>query len=208
MIVRSVIAGCLLLIAGCAQHNLIQSADYQQQRATLLSYPDWQMRGKIGLKLDGKPTSAMLNWQQTGSDYAIRLSGPLGTGAVRIERSGGEVRLLQAGEPPIRADSADQLLQQVTGLTAPLDNIRFWVRGLAADAQLRQLRIDPQSGLPASFEQDGWQLSFDRYRQHSEFLLPGRIILQPAGDREPGGDKIVTILVSRWTIPSSAEPAS
>ncbi|MFK7731838.1 MAG: lipoprotein insertase outer membrane protein LolB [Pseudomonadales bacterium] len=208
MTARCALACCLLLIAACAQQSIIESTDYQQQRAALLAYPDWQLRGKIGLKVDGKPRSAMLNWQQTNDGYAIRLSGPLGIGAVRIENSGDQVSVQQAGKPPITADSADDLLHQVTGLRAPLDNIRYWVRGLAADSKLRHLTLDPVSGLPATFEQDGWLLSFDRYKTHKEFLLPRRIVIQPATGKPSDTKEKITILVSRWTIPANAKPAN
>ncbi len=199
---------CLLLVASCAQQSVIESTDYHLQRAALLSHPDWQMRGKIGLKVDGKPRSAMLNWQQTGTEYSIRLSGPFGMGAVNIENNGKQVSLLQAGKPTITADSADQLLNQVTGVSAPLDNIRYWVRGLAAESRLSKLALDPLSGLPAKFEQDGWLLSFDRYKRHNKFLLPGRIVVQAAGDQQTEGAETVTILVSRWIIPAKTEPAT
>lgn len=157
---------------------------------------------------DGKPRSAMLNWLQSGAEYSIRLSGPLGMGAVRIEKNGNRVSLLQAGKPAIRADSADQLLNQITGLNATLDNIRYWVRGLAAESRLSKLTLDPVSGLPAKFEQDGWLLSFDRYKRHKEFLLPGRILVQPLESNQGNGNETVTILVNRWTIPAKTEPAA
>lgn len=202
------LACCLLLIASCAQQSVIESTDYQQQRAALLAYPDWQMRGKIGLKVDGKPRSAMLNWQQTGAEYAIRLSGPFGMGTVRIENSGQQVSLFQAGKPPISAGSADELLHQVTGISAPLDNIRFWVRGLAAKSRVRNLTLDPVSGLPSAFEQDGWLLRFDRYQRHNAFLLPRRIVVQPTPGSRPDNTAAITILVSRWTIPAKTEPSA
>lgn len=208
MTTRVAVVCCILLVASCAQQSVIESTDYHLQRAALLAHPGWQLRGKIGLKVDGRPRSAILNWKQTGAEFSIRLSGPFGMGAVRIENSGDQVRLLQAGKPPISADSADQLLNEVTGLNAPLDNIRYWVRGLAAESRLSKLTLDPVSGLPTKFQQDGWLLSFDRYKRHKEFLLPSRIMVQPADSNQSNGNETVTILVSRWTIPAKTVPAA
>lgn len=206
-------------LSGCAQQSLLEQGEfaerYIQQRDALLAQTHWQLRGKIGIRTDGKAHSASLNWTQSGDQFKLRMAGPLGVGAVKLSSlANGEdkarVLLEQAGRPPRTAATTEQLLQQSIGIAVPLDNIKSWLRGLPTNARLKALQTDPVNGTIQTFIQDGWQVSYSSYQQFDNFLLPAKIKLQAADDAtdQPYSNSSLTVLVQRWRFDQPAFPGT
>ena len=168
----------LLLSASCAQ--------LPQRPANAWSAPDWSfwsLRGRIAVHAGEQGWHANLNWRQTGLDYTLELSGPLGQGAVRMTGDATGVTLARADGLQDRAPDADALLLRHTGWTLPVAGLRYWVRGRAVPEQPAQWEW-AGDGLPQQLRQDGWVIKYTEFREQPGLgKLPRRIDLERDGLR-------------------------
>ena len=167
----------LLIISGCSNLPKLENANT----------PQWQLNGKIGVWFGDEKESAALDWQQCNeANGRIRLSGPLGSGAVEITSTDGIVTLIQGGERRT-AESAQQLAAE-SGWPIPVDALAYWVRGRAAPGIAQQSKISPAGQLLALQQQD-WLIDFS-YNNAGQ--LPNRI-------NATGPNSRVVLLVQQWS---------
>lgn len=146
----------------------------------------WQLQGKIGIWYGDQQESASIDWQHCGPQRGrIRLSGPLGTGALEIVQHAQGVTLKQGGEVR-RAATAEQLAQQ-SGWPIPVSALSYWARGQAAPGHAQQSQISPVGQLLA-LRQQNWNVSF-RYADGEQ--LPERIEANAPAQK-------VVLLVREW----------
>jgi outer membrane lipoprotein LolB len=134
-----------------------------------------------------------LTWVQQQDKYDIRISGPLGRGATRLQGSQQGVVLDMAGQPTMQALSAEALLEQQTGWRLPVEHLLWWVRGLPAPDSASRLQLDSQSRL-ARLAQAGWTLEYSRYQEVNGLQLPQR--LQLSAD-----NILLTLVITQWNLP-------
>lgn len=147
---------------------------------------EWQLSGKIGIKTQHGADSAYLNWLHCGTDFIIRLNGPLGTGAAKLVGNSQQVTLFVSGEEPITAANAEQLLWQQFGWQLPVSQLRYWVKGIPSPQHAYQYQ-------PQGFSQTGWSLSFPRQTQLEQYILPAKAIAQTDELR-------VTLILREWEL--------
>ena len=168
----------LLLSASCAQ--------LPQRPANAWSAPDWSfwsLRGRIAVHAGEQGWHANLNWRQTGMDYTLELSGPLGQGTVRMTGDATGVTLARADGLQDQAPDADALLLRHTGWTLPVAGLRYWVRGRAVPEQPAEWEW-AGDGLPQQLRQDGWVIQYTEFREQPGLgKLPRRIDLERDGLR-------------------------
>ena len=184
----------VVFLNGCANQPTASTsiADWDSYQQRLQQQQHWQLSAKIGVRSPSDSGSALLSWQQTPTNYDMHLSGPLGQGSVRIKGNSEQVTLKQAGKPTLSAPTAERLLQHALGWSAPLEQLKYWVRGLPAPILPAQVEHNPQ-GVLASVKQSGWQLNFSRYRNVGDFLMPGKIIATQ--------DELkLTLIVKDWVL--------
>jgi len=150
----------------------------------------WELQGKLGVRAPGESGSGTLFWLQRNDYYDIRLSGPLGRGATRIQGDDQQTTLEVAGRQPISAESAEALLEQQIGWRLPVEHLLWWVRGLPAPNTASRLQLDTHSRL-ARLSQSGWTVEYSRYQQIGEVELPQRLQIS-------GNDLLLTLVVTDW----------
>src|SRR5690606_40163184 len=91
------------------------AAAWQAHRQTVAPLENWILQGKLGVKAPGESGSGTVFWLQQQDYYDIRLSGPLGRGATRIQGSNRGITLDIAGQPSRGAPSAAALRDAQTG---------------------------------------------------------------------------------------------
>ena len=184
----------VLLLNGCTNQPAVNDsiADWDRYQQRLQQQQQWQLLAKMGVRGPSDSGSAYLNWKQAPNNYDIQLSGPLGQGSVRILGNREQVTLKQAGKPTLSAPTADRLLQQALGWHAPLEQFKYWVRGLPAPNLPAQIKHNTQGAL-ATLQQSGWQLGYSRYRNEADFLLPGKIVATQ-------GELKLTLIIKDWIV--------
>ncbi|SDU20841.1 lipoprotein insertase outer membrane protein LolB [Halopseudomonas salegens] len=186
-----------LTVTACSNLHQRESLDiggdaqaWRAHKASLTSLDNWILHGKIGLRAPEESGSGTLFWLQQQDYYDIRLSGPLGRRATRIQGDRDGVTLEMAGQPTRQAADAEQLLAQSIGWRLPVDNLLWWVRGLPAPDRPSQLQLDTDSRL-ARLQQDGWTVEYSRYQPVGERQLPQRLQIS-------GYDLLITLVVTNW----------
>ncbi|KAA0692374.1 outer membrane lipoprotein LolB [Halopseudomonas laoshanensis] len=150
----------------------------------------WLIQGKIGVRSPQESGSGTLYWEQQRDSYDIRLAGPLGRGATQLQGNNDGIVLDIAGQPTMRAASAEELLEQQIGWRLPVEHLLWWVRGLPAPDSPSRLQLDTDSRL-ARLNQAGWTIEYSRYQTVGEMQLPQRMQLS-------GHDVLLTLVVTHW----------
>lgn len=187
-----------LWLAACSQW---------QAKPPLADYPanapaaEWTLRGKLGIRQDDERHSLHLYWQAHDDDFTLRLSAPVGGQQAVIVRAN---RLVTAALPDgevYHADTAEALFERLYGWQAPVNSLRWWVRGLP-DPALPGRQLAQDNPLERHYQQGPWQIRWRQYRDFGNTSLPGRIELT-------GPDALsLIIIVQDWEWPARQEPAS
>lgn len=163
------------LLSACALPRQMPASDFKQLQQQLQALDSWRVAGKIGLRQNGRGTSAQVNWQQAQDQYTLRLSGPLGIGTVLVE---GDARgvTVHNKDGVFEAPSPEQLLLDLTGWQIPITALRYWARGLPApDMPIVQQHID--QGRLASLDQGGWNIEYRDYAMVDGLWLPAKMLM-------------------------------
>lgn len=188
------------LLTACSSLHQRETLDFggdadawQTHRATVQPVHSWTLQGKIGVRSPAESGSGTLTWLQDQDRYDIRISGPLGRGATRLQGSKQGVTLDMAGQPSVQARSAEALLEQQTGWRLPVEHLLWWVRGLPAPDSPSRLQLDSQSRL-ARLAQAGWTVEYSRYQEVNGLQLPQRLQLSAR-------DILLTLVITQWNLP-------
>lgn len=152
----------------------------------------WEIQGAMAAKNKSKGWSATLNWVQNGpGSYQIRLMGPLGGGAVVINKKGGAITF-QDGAKRATSTNADELLLQQTGIRLPVNNLYYWVRGLPAPGNVQLKKHDQYNHL-VQLSQNGYVINFTKYTSVKGIDLPSMIRLD-------GNGVMIKVVIKKWTV--------
>lgn len=187
----------LILLSGCAHRPPQPIDDWSRHQTQVQKISQWQLTGKLGVRVPGDNGSANLRWQHIARDYMLDLSGPFGQGRMLINGSPKRVTLQQPGSAPLIADSAEALIYQTTGWTLPVAQLAYWVRGVPAPHQPIARMDHDESGLLAHLEQAGWHIHYQNYTtipaKAAPVQLPGRVIAEY-------GDIRLTLIIRQWQL--------
>lgn len=188
------------LLSGCASQPLPAINNWDSYQARLGQLQQWQLNGKLGVRLPSgtndsrtKGGSAYLDWQQTPTDYVIRLSGPLGQGTTWIRGNGTRVSLEQSSGEHLSATTPEELVYQTLGWELPIRDLFYWVRGIPAPRTPISHQQLTSSGSLSQLQQSGWVLAFSRYTAIGPWQLPGKIIAEH-------NDVRLTLVIKDWRL--------
>lgn len=150
----------------------------------------WSLSGKLAISNGKEGGSGKFNWH-SGPDFnRMDFHGAMGRGAWRLEADGQGARLELADGTINHARSVNLLVHSQLGWEIPVDSLSWWVRGLAAPADIEQREIDGQGNLNR-LVQDGWTIEFGSYRSFGDVDLPLKLTAQQA-------DWKVKLVVRDW----------
>jgi outer membrane lipoprotein LolB len=164
----------------------------EQRKEKTKTVSSWEIRGAMAAKNKSKGWSASMNWVQNGpGSYHIRLMGPLGAGAVLINKNGNTITF-QDGPKKFSSSNADELLLQHTGIRLPVNNLYYWVRGLPAPGKVGSEQHDQYNHL-VQLSQSGYTITFGNYTTVKGVDLPGIVRLE-------GNGVMVKVVIKNWSI--------
>ena len=179
------------LLSGCATHQKVPESTIKQPTTTVETLTNkpkqpastvssWELSGAMAARNQKKGWNASLHWAQQGINrYQIHLNGPLGGGSVIIKKEDGLVTYTD-GTKKASSSNADELLLKQTGIQLPVNNLYYWVRGLAAPGAVTTSKFDEQHRL-ISLTQAGYTIHYTHYLSVNQIELPGKIELQGHG---------------------------
>lgn len=194
----AILAGCVSQPSSTATPRL----QWQTHNARMLNLQDWHLEGKLGYRSNGNGGSARVDWRQLGERFDVHLSGPFGAGITRIHGDDGGAVLSQAGRGDRLAPTPSALTEELFGWTLPVEQLRYWVRGVPdPHLPVAAFRVDA-AGTLSYLQQQGWQLRFSDYGATVGGTLPGKIV---ANREIPGAIGIhVTLVIKAWDFDRSS----
>lgn len=177
------------LLGGCSQLAQPPAPPLVLDPQQVQQLQHWSAEGRIGIRWPEDSQSANLDWEQERDNYRIRVSGPLGQGGFRILGTTREVSLQRAGDDQIhRADTAEELMQQLLGWHLPLTQAQYWIRGIPAP----DTPALPLGAGGNGFSQSGWRIEYPRLAPAIGMVLPEKLRLSR-------DDLRITVIINEWT---------
>lgn len=178
---RVALAAAASLLSACVSPGIAPSVEgraaaeaaWNQRIASIEAANGFVLLGRLAVK--GGGLSGSLRWQQDGTRFNLRLTGPFGVGALTLD---GDDRLVAIKSKNIDLVTAEPeaVLAARTGWRLPLNALHYWVLGIPAPQSAADVALDAD-GRALSLQQAGWSIRYSDYRDGSP-ALPGRIEAQ------------------------------
>jgi outer membrane lipoprotein LolB len=123
-----------------------------------------------------------LRWQEDNRRYTLNLLAPLGAGGMTLTGTDHHLTLTTDDGKVQQAGDPSELLRQNGGPPLPVQNLRYWVRGLPAPFSTATKQFDAYGRL-SQILQDGWQIDYLSYTHALGQDLPSRLNAQSADTR-------------------------
>jgi outer membrane lipoprotein LolB len=180
----------LMLLVGCSQTPSITT----KTNKPLLSAPEqWSLKAKLGIRNENESGSVTLDWQQTDLGYTINIQGPLGQGNATINGNDDFIVIEQAGKSPLYSNDASALIKATFGWQIPINDLKFWLRGIANSEQPVDSATYDASGALTSLEQSRWILNYSGYQTVNQWQLPSKI-------RATQDSTQLTLIIRAWQL--------
>lgn len=193
----------LLLVAivtGCATPQLqpITEESHQlwaQRQQTLHQFNHWSLRGRVALFIDDRVYNLGLGWKRDQDQHVLNLEAAMGQGVIHLEKNPGHAQMSTPEGETHYGNNAQQLLQQTTQLTIPVEGLETWIKGLAHEQSPYLPDIDA-SGRVVTLSQDGWKINYFDYQTQTlnngaTLELPSKLYLKRA-------NLALKIVIDQW----------
>lgn len=149
----------------------------------------WSFDGRLALS-DGKDSwSASIDWVHSEKKDVLKLSGPLGQGAIIITLNPYFV-ILDRGEGADKIQQSsdiDTFIKDQLGIFVPVQSLRYWVLGLTAPKKKFVKLSD-------GFEQEKWIVQYSEMQQEKQYKVPRKL-------KAHLGKTRLKLIVDTWKLP-------
>jgi len=165
---------------------------WQQHVQSVLAQTDWTLNARIAAHNEDDGWSGTLQWQQGKDTYQLSFIAPFGQGGMRLDGGPQQVEMRTSDGQVLVAADAESLLFQQMGWRLPLNNLRYWVRGVPVPGSgpAPLLGFD-EAGRLARMQQSHWKIEYPAYVQMAGLLLPRKVYLE-------NDDLTVRLVIDRW----------
>lgn len=171
------------------------SLQWRQRQQQLRDVSQFQTRGAFAYLSAQQKVYARFFWQQTGQDrYRLLLTNPLGSTELELNALPGAVTLLNNKGQRYRAKDAAEMINQLTGMSVPLNSLRQWILGLPAGAT--DYKLDDQYRLRELHINLGgkrWNVVWSSYDSKTQPAMPTRMELSE-------GDRRIKLKMDHWMV--------
>ncbi len=183
------LSGCSLLsVKDIAEPN---DPSWIAHKKQLLVLDQWDVNGRFAAQGEDDSWSGHFHWQNNANEYTITLSAPLNGGSLRLNGDDTQAILTLEDKRSFTAKNANSLLSKYTGLKLPVNELKYWLRGLPAPSHsIKDISVNPNGSL-ASLLQNNWRIEFKRYKIVESVALPDKLFLS-------NHDFDVRLVMQRW----------
>lgn len=152
----------------------------------------WQFSGKVAVKSPEVNESANIVWRFADQANSVRLFGPLGAGAIKLDFDRYGVQLSDSKGLLHRGNNAEELLTEIVGWPIPIDALTYWLFGLPNPAQAYEYQTN-EAGLVTTMKQAGWNISYSAHQDYPprEGSLARKLLAQ----KELPNDQVLTVKI-------------
>ena len=158
----------ILLLPSCSTLTMTPDVTYQvnhNAQNPLYDLQHWSFEGRIAIVTKNDVEQANISWSHFPSEELIKLSGPLGQGAVMIQLNAEGVTIDRGGGDIKTSANPEAFINQEIGLFVPVTSLRYWVVGVPEKSQ------DTKT-IDSGFEQSGWRSQYKAMQSVKNYLLP------------------------------------
>ncbi|ACS85647.1 lipoprotein insertase outer membrane protein LolB [Musicola paradisiaca] len=170
------------------------SPEWREHAQKVQNLSQYQTRGSFAYISDRKKLYARFFWQQSSPQrYRLLLTSPLGSTELELQSQPDNVQLIDGKGKRYVGKDAQYMVQQLTGMAIPLDNLRQWMLGLPGDAQ--RYELDQHALLRSASYRQGdqdWSVS---YQSYTEGALP-----LPQSLELSQGEQRIKLKMDNWTV--------
>jgi outer membrane lipoprotein LolB len=166
----------------------VQKEDAYSRKVSqhLYDLVQWSLAGRMALTGINDSWSADINWEHLPEAEEIKLSGPLGQGAVVIHLSEGFVTVARGDDVAQFSTQPEEFINQQLGLSVPVRSLRYWVVGLPMPGQAFE-------DVAGGFKQAGWQIDYQQMQPVSGQSMPRKITVK--------NDKVkLKLFIDQWNL--------
>jgi len=159
----------MFLLSACSIAPV--GSDVYYSRAAMLRFYElerWSFEGRLALKGKNDSWSANISWEHGPEVEKIKLSGPLGQGAVLISLAGNVVTIDRGGDDVQSSVQAEEFINQQLGMFVPVRSLRYWVMGLPEPSR-------PYKDTDVGFNQSGWLNEYKQMQLVDDGAMPHKM---------------------------------
>lgn len=168
--IRSLIGvGLIFLLSACSGVSVKPDGNYS--RAAMLRLYElghWSFEGRLALTGQSDSWTANISWDHSPETEKIKLSGPMGQGAVVISLTGNVVTIDRGGDDVQSSERPEEFINQQLGMFVPLRSLRYWVVGLPEPSHSYK---DTDVG----FNQAGWLNEYKQMQVVDDGAMPHKM---------------------------------
>ena len=187
-----------LALASCSQQPSVVTVDdpaavWKAHATYLYNLNVWQSDMVVLGVTSKEKFKTRLNWEQNQTDYTIKLRDFIGRTVALINGSANQVSVKTSKGETYQGDTAEQLLDEVTGMRIPLEGLNYWLRGIPEPGVELDAFTLGEDGAAKSISQNGWRMSYPLYKTYGDIKLPQKVLLEY-------DDLNLTVNISRWDL--------
>lgn len=164
------LGGCLaLLLSACSVAPVETGAQYSSAAMQhLYEMKYWSFEGRLALTGKNDSWSANISWEHSPETEKIKLSGPMGQGAVVISLTGDAVTIDRGGDDVQTSTQPEEFINQQLGMFVPVRSLRYWVVGLP-EPSVSYKQTD------VGFNQGGWLNEYKQMQSVNDAAMPHKM---------------------------------
>ena len=158
----------ILWLSACSMVTTTPDLAYQSNvdaQNNLYDLQHWSFEGRIAIVTKSDVEQANISWSHFPSEEIIKLSGPLGQGAVLIQLNADGVIIDRGGGDVKTSADPEAFINQEIGLFVEVTSLRYGVVGIPEKSH-EVTKIDN------GFEQMGWRNQYKAMQSVKNYLLP------------------------------------
>lgn len=176
-----------VLLTACSTTPDLPSQPYlKSARSHLYALQQWSLEGRLALSAKQDSWSANMAWQHQVDNEQIKLSGPLGQGAVLIRLSKDQVVIDRGGKNVQTSAEPEQFIEQQLGMAVPIHSLRYWVVGLPEPGMAFFETAD-------GFKQGQWLIAYKEMQSVGKQTMPRKMTVM-------NGQLRLKVMVDEWSL--------
>lgn len=137
--------------------------------------PSWRYSAKVGLTAPQLKEQANLLWEFADQTNNIRLFGPLGVGAIKLQFDDHGVVLSDNKGRSYQGGNAEELLTRIAGWPIPIDALSSWIFVSPQKGSVFRYVLDENQRVKL-LEQLGWRIEYSDYREYAGSFMPRKVV--------------------------------
>jgi outer membrane lipoprotein LolB len=163
--------------------------DFHYSRTAMLRLYElehWSFEGRLALTGQSDSWSANISWKHSPESEKIKLSGPMGQGAVVISLTGNIVTIDRGGDDVQSSTQPEEFINQQLGMFVPVRSLRYWVVGLPEPSRSYK---DTEVG----FNQAGWLSEYKQMQPVNDGAMPHKMTVMNSQVR-------LKLIIDHWDL--------